>query len=175
MAGVTALRDAARMALLEAGGRGFVRFLAEGDTLLVSDAPRRCGDQGCKELALALEKAGFSCRIEDGLAYLTPGRARLCALCDAQPEAVIVDWEHPLYQVQALCARLLREAREELDDDGCLLVMETARLLWQPEKNVLSGITALRARIAVRLRKGKRSGLYEAGRLLCGWLREIDA
>jgi len=50
--------------------------------------------------------------------------------------------------------------------------MDTARLLWQPKEKVLAGLSALRAGIAVRQREGKRSGLYEAGRLLCGWLEE---
>ena len=45
MAAVTALRERARAAVFAAGGRGFVRFLPAGETaLLVSDAPRRCGD-----------------------------------------------------------------------------------------------------------------------------------
>ena len=41
MEGVTLLRSEAREAIFAAGGRGFVRFLAQGDALLVSDAPRR--------------------------------------------------------------------------------------------------------------------------------------
>ena len=170
MAGVTALRDAAREAIFSAGGRGFVRFLLQGDALLVSDAPRRCADEA--QIVRALEKAGFSCRIADGLAQMTPGDELLLALCGAQPDAIAIDWESPLFGAQALCARLLRETPLELDEGARRLIVETARLLWQPGDRALVGMDALRARIAVRLREGKRSGLHEAGRLLCGWLEE---
>ena len=173
MAGVTALRDAAREAVLSCGGRGFVRFLAEGEALLLSDAPRRIKDEAQREqMSHALCAAGFSCRIEGGLAYITPGQERLQALCDAQPEEICVDWESPLFEAQALCHRLLREPSQAFDGDAHRLVLEAARLLWQPEDKVLMGLSALRARIAARQREGKRSGLHEAGRLLCGWLKE---
>lgn len=169
MAGVTILRDAARDAIFCAGGRGFVRFLAEGDALLLSDANRR-GDT--ETLAGALESAGFGCEIRDGLLFITPGDERLMRLCLAQPEEMTVDWESPLFEAQALCARLLREEQTPLDEGGRRLVMKTARLLWQMESKVLCGLPDLRAMIAVRLREGKRSGLHETGRLLCGWIRE---
>ena len=171
MAGVTALRSAARDALLSCGGRGFVRFLLQGDALLVTDALRRAGD-GKAALIGAMERAGFSCREEDGLLYLTPSDALLAALCDAQPEGICVNWAHPLCEVMALCDWLMRQAPQPLDEGGRRLIIETARLIWQPEEKVLAGLDSLRGMIAVRLREGKRSGLSEAGRLLCGWLAE---
>ena len=79
MAAVTALRERARAAVFAAGGRGFVRFLPAGEAaLLVSDAPRRCGDvpallDGCRA-------AGFDARERDGLLLLTPTEAALRAL-----------------------------------------------------------------------------------------------
>ncbi len=175
MAGVTALRDAARAAVLRAEGRGFVRFLSQGEALLISDAPRRC--QSAQELARltdALCAAGFSCRIEDGLAYLLPQRETLLALCDAQPEVVSIDWDGPLFEAQALCARLLRERQAQVGEDGMGLLVDAARLLWQPGDKALAGLAALRAKMAAMLRKGERGGLYETGRLLCGWLAERE-
>ena len=176
MAGVSVLRDEARAAILGAGRRGFVRFLSEGDGLLISDAPRRCADgAGMEQMIRALEEAGFSCRIEEGLAYITPGKARLMALCNAQIKEIGIDWDGPLFDMQALCARLLREKPLELDEDGARLLVKTARILWQPKKKVLSCAGALRAMIAVRLREGNRGGLYEVGLLLRGWLQDSDA
>lgn len=167
MEGVTVLRSEAREAILSAGGRGFVRFLSEGDALLVSDAPRRGSALAMMD---ALAEKGYDSAVLDGLLYITPGEARLLALCAAQPEAIEVDWESPLCQTQALAARLLREEALPLDEGAKRLVLETARLLWQPGDKVLFGLPVLRAMIAVRLREKKRSGLREAGRLLCGWL-----
>lgn len=173
MAGVTALRGEARQAIFGVGGRGFVRFCAEGDALLVSDAIRRCGDETqIKAMISALDRAGFGCKVQNDLLMITPGDARLCALCKEQPDAPDADFGHPLWETMALCARLAREAPLPLDDGGRRLMIETARLVWQPKDNVISGLPALRAMIALRLREGKRSGLYEAGRLLGGWLRE---
>ena len=169
MAGVTALRSEAREEILAAGGRGFVRFLAEGDALLVSDAPRR---GGADALTDALCAGGYEAAERGGLLYITPGTERLLALCKSQPGEIAVDWESPLYEAQALAARLLGEKALELDGGGKRLVLETARLLWQPKEKVRLGLPALRARIAVRLREKQRSGLHEAGRLLCGWLIE---
>ena len=169
MAGVTALRDAAREAIFAAGGRGFVRFAAEGDALLVSDACRR---SDAAPLIASLEAAGFACESRDGLLQITPGDALLLSLCAADAQEIAVDWESALCDVQALCARLLREERLPLDGAGRRLVMETARLLWQTRDKVLSGLTALRAMIAVHLREGKRSGMNEAGRLLAIWLED---
>lgn len=173
MAGVTALRDAAREAILAAGGRGFVRFGAEGNALLVSDAIRRCAeDEQAAAMVRALREAGFDCEVQNGLLMITPGDARLLALCMAQPGAPDMDWNGSLWEAQALCARLTREAPLPLDGGGRRLVVETARLLWQPKDKAVAGLASLRARIAVRLREGEKSGLYEAGRLLGGWLGE---
>ena len=105
---------------------------------------------------------------------ITPGTQRLLTLCAAQPPQQATNWESPLYQAQALAARLLDEAALPLDEGGKTLVLETARLLWQPREKVLSGLPALRARIAVRLREKERSGLHEAGRLLAGWLSQQE-
>ncbi|MBR5288900.1 MAG: hypothetical protein IKU34_09995 [Clostridia bacterium] len=169
MEGVTALRSEAREAILCAGGRGFVRFLSEGDALLISDAPRR---SDADALIAALAVRGFDSCARDGLLYITPGTQRLLTLCAAQPQEIIVNWDSARYDVQALCARLLGEAPLPLEGDGKRLVLETARLLWQPQDRVLAGLPALRAAVAVRLRERRRSGLHEAGRLLCGWLIE---
>lgn len=169
MEGVTLLRSEAREAIFAAGGRGFVRFLAQGDALLVSDAPRR-GDADA--LANALCAKGYDCCVMDGLLYITPGTRRLLALCAAQPEEIRIDWESPMCETQAFAARLLREAALPLDESGKRLLLETARLLWQPKDKVLAGMPSLRAHAAVRLREKKRSGLHEAGRLLGGWLTE---
>ena len=171
MAGVTALRDAARAAIFSRGGRGFVRFLAEGDALLVSDAPRRSDGDA---LLGALNSAGFCGEVRGGLLYITPGEEVLCALCAQQPEEIAVCWDSPLFEAQALCARLLAEEALAPDEGAQRLMIETARLLWQPKDKVLAGLPSLRSRIAVRLREGKRSGLHEAGRLLCGWLKENE-
>ena len=45
-------------------------------------------------------------------------------------------------------------------------MLETLRLIWQPQACVLEGIDALRARAAVMLRVGDASGLHEAGAYL---------
>lgn len=169
MAGVTALRDAARAAIFSSGGRGFVRFLSQGDALLISDAPRR-GESG--PLIAALCEAGFDGVVREDLLYIMPGETLLLELCARQPEGIDVDWNGPLFEAMALCERLLGEPPMPLDHGALRLMIETARLLWQPKDKVLVGLPLLRARIAVRLREGKRSGLHEAGRLLCGWLEE---
>ena len=171
MAGVTTLRDAARAAIFSSGGRGFVRFLSQGDALLISDAPRR-GESG--PLIAALCEAGFDSALEDGLLLIMPTEARLLALCAQQPEEIRVEWESTLFEKMALCERLLGEPPMPLDHGALRLMIETARLLWQPKDKVIVGLCAIRAMIAVRLREGKRSGLYETGRLLCGWLKENE-
>ena len=173
MAGVTALRDAARTAMLSCGGRGFVRFLAQGDALLVCDAIRRCENEAQESaLIAAFLSAGFVCDVQDGLLYLTPGEALLKELCGAAPERIAVDWAHPLCEEMALCDRLLKEKPQPPDDGARRLTMDMVRLLWQPGDKVIAGLPALRAQIAVRLRMGKRAGLHEAGRLLAGWMEE---
>ena len=103
MAAVTALRERARAAVFAAGGRGFVRFLPAGETaLLVSDAPRRCGDvpallDGCRA-------AGFDVRERDGLLLLTPTEAALRAL--DVPARIDVDWDAPDAPTAAFAAYL---------------------------------------------------------------------
>lgn len=158
--------------MLGGGGHGFVRFCAQGDALLVCDALRRCADDAAKRrLIAAMEDAGFACAARDGLLYLTPGETLLLALCAEQPETIALNWAQEDYAARALSARLLREAPALLDEGGQWLIIETARLLWQPKDRVAAGLPALRACVAVRLREGKRSGLHETGRLLAGWLR----
>lgn len=169
MAGVTALRDAARAAIFAAGGRGFVRFAAGDGALLVSDAARR-GD--AQAIVRSLESAGFMAVLHDGLLAITPGEALLLQLCAQQPGAISVDWESPLLEAMTLADRFLREERQPLEESGREMILAAARLLWQPQKKVLAGLPALRARAAAMLRTGKRSGLHETGRLLCGWLHE---
>ena len=171
MEGVTTLRSEAREAIFGADGRGFVRFLSEGDALLVSDAPRRGDTQAMLD---ALYAGGYDGWIRGGLLHITPGTQRLLALCAAQPSQQATNWDGPLYQAQALTVRLLDEGALPLDEGGKRLVLNTARLLWQPKDKVLAGLPALRAQIAVRLREKKRSGLHEAGRLLAGWLSQQE-
>ena len=145
MAAVTALRERARAAVFAAGGRGFVRFLPAGETaLLVSDAPRRCGDvpallDGCRA-------AGFDARERDGLLLLTPTEAALRAL--DVPARIDVDWDAPDAPTAAFAAYLMRRSDRPLTEDGLRLVVETLRLLWQDEAHVRAGLPALRARAA---------------------------
>ena len=49
-----------------------------------------------------------------------------------------------------------------------------ARLLWQPQDKVLSGLTELRALAATRLREHDRNGFYQTGRLLANWCLEQE-
>lgn len=170
MARVTALRlrDSAREAMLLAGGRGFMRFLPEGEALLVTDAMRRCEDDAARgRLTAALEAAGFACRAQDGLLLLTPDDDVLCAAeCGAPCE---VDWESALHPAQALACRWLAEDRQRLTAAGRQLALDTLRLTWQPQDKVLAGLPALRAQAAVMLRCGDRSGLHPAGAILREW------
>jgi len=170
MAGVSDLRGEMRAAIFAAGGRGFVRFSAGGDALLLSDAPRKGEAQA---LCSALEQAGFRCEVREGLLFANPTDERLLALCAAQPEDLETDWESPRFEAEAFAVRLVRKPAQPLDDQGRRMVLETARLLWQAEGKALAGLPALRARAAVVLREGNGSGLHEAGRLLCGYLTEI--
>ena len=172
MAGVTALRDAARNALLSAGGRGFVRFAPEGSALLVSDANRRCeGREEAGRLITALRASGFSAWIADGLINIAPDDRLLEALCDAQPESIELS-DGELFETAAFAGRLIKNARLPLTGEGRRLTIETARLLWKPKTQMIDGMTALRAQVAAMLRTGERSGMHQAGRLLCGWLKE---
>lgn len=165
-----ALRARAREAMLLSGGRGFMRF-ADGGALLVTDAPRHgAHEEAAGRIASALEARGFVCRVTDGLMEITPGRALLENL-----EAGVctpVDWESPLAPAQALGARWSREKKRPLTPEGQALVVQTLRLLWQPEDRVLAGLSALRGQAAVMLRKGDRSGMAQAGGLLGEWCRQ---
>ena len=167
MARVTAvrLRDRAREALLAAGGRGFVRFLPPGGALLATDAIRRCADESARAgLINALEAAGFICVAHGGLLELTPADDVLSAPVGG---AVEVDWESPMHPAQALAHRFLASDKRPLTDEGRQLVLETLRLTWEMrDDRLLAGLTALRARAAVQLRRGDRSGLHEAGAVL---------
>lgn len=179
MAGVTALRlrGRAREAMLGAGGRGFVRFLPEGGALLATDAIRRCADDAaCAHLTQAIAAAGFVCAARGGLLEMTPADGELSALCAFAPHAfaphagLSVDWEAPLHPAQALACRFCRHAQQPLTPAGRQLILETLRLTWRDAAHLLSGLPALRARAAVMLRRGDRSGLYEAGTLLAEFL-----
>ena len=172
MAAVTALRERARAAVFAAGGRGFVRFLPAGEAaLLVSDAPRRCGDvpallDGCRA-------AGFDARERDGLLLLTPTEAALRAL--DVPARIDVDWDAPDAPTAAFAAYLMRRADRPLTEDGLRMVVETLRLLWQDEAHVRAGLPALRARAAACLRAGEDSGFFLSGALLAGWMNGLCA
>ncbi len=160
------MRQMARDALIASGGRGFVRFLPAGGALFVSDAPRH----GAVKTD-ALEEAGFLCREEDGLLYITPDDA-LLSLCGEGAQRTPVQWETASVQMQALADRFLREKPLPLTDEGRQIILETLRLLWQDERHAASGMYSLRARAAVLLRKGDRSGLFESGALLQDWVLE---
>lgn len=174
---VTGLRDLAREAVFACGGRGFVRFAREGDALLVTDAAARCEDGG-EAMRSSLAAAGFICRTEGTLTLITPGDALLARLCQSAG-APAIDWESPLHLAQALAIRLMREEETALTDSGRSLVLTAARLLWQPQDKVLSGLEEIRALAAVRLREHDRNGFYQTGRLLANWcleqMKEDDA
>lgn len=173
MARVTALRlrARAREAMLSAGGRGFVRFLPAGGALLATDAIRRCADEAaCAALTDALTQAGFVCEERGGLLALTPADSVLSALSGG--EGTAVDWESPLHPAQALANRFQAEDGQPLTDAGRQLIVETLRLTWQTPEMLLAGLPALRAQAAVMLRGGDRSGLHEAGAVLCEYCEQ---
>lgn len=167
---VTGLRDLAREAMLSSGARGFMRFALEGDALLVTDAAARCEDGGAG-LRDALVAVGFTCQSDGRLTLITPTDALLEQLCAGNGD-MRIGWDRPLHPAQALAARLLREGYTPLDESGRRLVLETARLLWQPQDRVITGLADIRAEVAVRLRERNRNGFYQAGRLLCNWCQE---
>ena len=160
------LRDLARGALMDAGGRGFMRFAEAGDALLVTDAVRRCEDSA--QLARALEGGGFACAERDGLLYLSPQDALLEAVICPQ-DAPAIDWEAMIHPVQALAARWLSAPEAALTQVGRQLVLDTLRLTGTPGRDVLAGLDALCAHAAVMLRSGDRSGMRQAGRVLAQW------
>lgn len=167
MARVTAvrLRERARLAMLGAGGRGFVRFLPAGGALLATDAIRRCGDDAARaRLTDAMVAAGFVCAARGGLLELTPVDDVLSAL--GGEETIAVDWESPLHPAQALARRFLANEQRPLTRAGRQLILETLRLTWLEPGKALSGLSALRAQAAVMQRRGDRSGLHEAGAVL---------
>lgn len=168
---VTALRDLAREAMLASGARGFMRFAAQGPALIATDAAARCEDGGAA-LCRALEAAGFVCRMQGALVHITPGDALLMRLCEGDGCICPIDWSSPLHPAQALAARLMREAELPLTQTGRALVLETARLCWQPQQKVLEGLLPLRAQIARMMREKERSGFALAGRLLANWTNE---
>lgn len=168
---VTLLRDRARGVLDEQGARGFVRFAAEGP-LLVTDAATRCADGGLA-LVDGLTRAGFACCDAGGLLGLTPDGALLAHLCARQTRSVAIDWDGPLHPAQALAARLLRAPdASPMTDAGRALCVETARLLWRSEAQVLAGLLPLRARVAALLRARDTTGFACAGALLANWCDE---
>lgn len=168
------LRDEARRALLGAGGRGFVRFLPEGEALLVSDAPRRCvSPEEAERLTDAITRAGFVPEWRDGFLLMTPTDERLRALAAAPLTAYAIDWDSPLHPAAALAARWRRERETALSESGRSLVIETLRLAWQMPERVLAGLPGLRARAARMLREGDRSGFAEAGAILNAWLQSL--
>ena len=170
MARVTALslRDAAREAMLAAGGRGFVRFLPPGGALLVTDAGRRCTNEDENTaLVISLERAGFTCFECGGLLELTPQDNVLCGI--GYHKKVEIDWSSPLHPVQALGRRWHDWERIPLSDAGRQLVLEALRLSWQPAEKAQDGAELLRAQGAVMQRKGDTSGMHEAGAILLDW------
>ena len=174
MAGVSAaaLRDRARDAMLDCGGRGFMRFAPPGGALLLMDAPRRCTDDAqARRLTDALERAGFACSTEGGMLLLTPRDELLRCKADVLP---LQDWNLPLYEPRMLAVRWMKSGPQALTASGRQLVLETLRLLWQPKDKVLFGLDALRAQAAALLREGDTSGLYEAGCILYDWCREVE-
>lgn len=162
--------------MIQSGARGFMRFSEEGGGLLVCDAAARSADHG-EALCAALQKAGFLCRLDGALLYLEPDDALLERLC-ALRVAPQIDWASELHPVQAFAARLLKEERTEMTPTGRAFVLDTARLLWKPKRQVLRGMDVLRAQAAVLLREGDRTGFARAGALLYNWTidqREDDA
>ena len=175
MARVTALslRNAAREAMLAAGGRGFVRFLPLGGALLVTDANRRCADENEKAALIgALEHAGFDCCARGGLLELTPQDDVLCRI--GYDEEAEIDWSSPLHPVQALGRRWHNREKQPLSDAGRQLILEALRLSWQPVGKTQEGIEMLRAQGAVMQRTGDTSGMHEAGAILLDWCNQSE-
>lgn len=113
MAAVNAVRSKARDAVFAAGGRGFVRFLPDGEeALLVSDAPRRC--QNPSALLCACGAAGFGAEERDGLLLLTPTEETLRSL--NLPRAIDVDWSSADAPLAAFAARLMHRGDRPLTE-----------------------------------------------------------
>ena len=168
---VTYIRNLARGAMEGSGARGFMRFAQEGEALLICDAAARCADGG-QALCQALEAAGFTCRAQGALLMIAPVDAlleRMAADVNCNP---VDDWGGELRPAQTLASRLLRAPREALTPQGRAYAMQTARLLWRPQAQVLAGIDGLRAQAAALLRAGDRSGFALAGGLLANWCEQ---
>lgn len=167
MAGVTAvsLRDAARNALLAAGGRGFVRF-PECGALLVSDAIRRCESDAAKEmLTNALSQAGFDSNEQDGLLMISPRNELLEAI--SYDGDFSINWDGALCDAQALAMRWLRRKKQPLTPAGRQLVMDALRITWH--SRMTDALVQLRAQAAVMQREGDVSGFRETGAVLAQW------
>ena len=163
MAAVNAVRSKARDAIFAAGGRGFVRFLPDGEeALLVSDAPRRC--QNPSALLCACGAAGFGAEEREGLLLLTPTEETLRSL--NLPRAIDVGWSSADAPLAAFAARLMRRGDRPLTENGLRFAVETLRLLWQDDAHVRCGLPALRAQAAACLRIHDDSGFFLAGALL---------
>lgn len=170
------LRELARGAVMEAGLRGFVRFLPEGDeALLATDAAARAGEAERTLLAGALAARGLGAAPRGALLALKPSDALLRALAEGARLPGEWDWDGPLAPAYALAARWLRAPEGEPSPAGERLALETARLLWQPRDRVLAGLRGLRARAAAMQRRGDRSGLRIAGGMLLIWCARQDA
>jgi len=168
MARVTAisLRDAAREAMIAAGGRGFVRFLPPGGALLATDANRRCRDESDKAaLCAALACVGFVCAEQDGLLALTPADCMLGEI--AYDGDRPMDWDSELHQAAALGLRWMSKEKRPLTDAGRQLILEALRMSSQRQPS--TGVDALRTRGAVMQRTGDISGMHEAGAILLDW------
>lgn len=157
-----ALRARARDAVLRAGGRGFVRFADDG--LLATDAVRRCDAEA---LTAALVSRGFACRAQGGLLLMTPQDALLRETC-AEQAPVQIDWRSPLCPTQALARRFQACPALPLTAAGRELLLSALRATGMPGADVCA---ALRARAAVMLRAGDRSGMRESGAVLAQWCR----
>ena len=115
MAAVNAVRSKARDAVFAAGGRGFVRFLPDGEeALLVSDALRRCPNPSA--LLCACGAAGFGAEERDGLLLLTPTEETLRSL--NLPRAIDVDWSSADAPLAAFAARLMHRGDRPLTENG---------------------------------------------------------
>lgn len=169
MAALTAegLRTLAREATLRVGARGFVRFLPKGnDALLVTDALIHEGGDLAR-LQPSLEAAGFDARVRGRLLMLTPCDALLTQM--AQQEASPTcewDWDCAWAPACSLAHRWMRAPDVPLSSLGRALALETVRLLRQPQEQVLSGLSELRARSAVMQRMGEIGGLRLCGGIL---------
>jgi len=162
------MRQLARETVLACGGRGFMRFADGASALLVCDAARRCRNEAeLARIIAALEENGFSVSVRDDLLLISPGDAMLLAL---EAEATTdIRWNEPDYAAQALAARFLKAPQTPLTPAGRALAIESLRLTGRPGEDVLGGLDALRAKAAVMLRTGDRSGMRIAGAVLMTW------